>query len=484
MKQHIQRRFSLGVGVWLCSLWLCVLWAAPSLAQSEAQSEAQSSPPPAPTEPPELQEPESTEEEVLTPAEVSASEAPPLVDDTTQSNPFNSPFSQQNFVPDISLILDLSGGLRNLSNEGFEALQSPLKLQGSSSGHGHSLNAHNGFNLNYAELTLQAPADPFFDVFATFHLSPSEFEIEEAYFTSRGLPGNFQVKAGKFLSHFGRINNQHAHFWNFNLLPMVYEDFLGGEALNEIGAQVSWLAPTDFFLNLGLEVLQGSNAESFGTTGFSVGDQQLKAVELPNLAVAYAKTSLDLSDDLVLLGGLSYAQGGTRHSGSAEVATDAHVHQLVPTPIGAFAGGTRLLGADLSLRWLIDSYRELSWQSEFLHRSLDGSRYDATGRVPLAKEQSGLYSELVWRFDWQWRTGLRLDLVTRNDSWENAQLKPGATLLPRYTAMVEYHPSEFSRLRLEYNYDLTRFADGVQTPVQSVFLNLNLAMGAHGAHQF
>lgn len=471
MKRHIQRRFSLGVGIWIClSLWLCSLWATPSLAQSVAQSS------PAP-------EPASTEEEVLTPAELDIREAPPVPDDSAQSNPFNSPFSQQNFVPDISLILDLSGGLRNISNESFETLQSPLKLQGSSSGHGHSLNALNGFNLNYAELTLQAPADPFFDVFATFHLSPAEFEIEEAYFASRGLPGNFQVKAGKFLSHFGRINNQHAHFWNFNQLPLVYEDFLGGEALNEIGAQVSWLAPTNFFLNLGLEVLQGSNAESFGTEGFSVGDQQLKAVELPNLAVAYAKTSVDLTDDWVLLGGLSYAQGGTRQSGSAEAA-DAHLHQQAPTPIGAFAGGSRLLGADLTLRWLIDSYRELSWQSEFLHRSLGGSRYDATGRVPLAKEQSGLYSELVWRFDWQWRTGLRLDLITRNDSWENSELKPGATLLPKYSAMLEYHPSEFSRLRLEYNYDLTRFADGAQTPVHSVFLNLNLAMGAHGAHQF
>lgn len=414
-------------------------------------------------------------------AEISADQ--PLIADAVQANPFNTPFSQQNFVPDIALILDLSGGLRNLSNEGFEGLQSPLKLQGQSTGHGHSLNPNNGFNLNYAELTLQAPADPFFDVFATFHLSPAEFEIEEAYVSSRGLPGNFQLKAGKFLSHFGRINNQHAHFWSFNQLPVIYGDLLGEKALNEIGAQVNWLAPTDFFLNLGLEVLQGNNAESFGTMGFSVGDQTLKAVDLPNLVVGYAKASVDLAENLVLLGGLSYAQGGARQSGSAEPA-EAHVHQALPPPIGAFAGGTRLFGADLTLRWLIDSYHEVLWQSEFLYRSLEGSRYDATGRVSLAKAQSGLYSELVWHLDLQWRTGVRLELVTSNDGWENSAHQAGPSLLPKYTAMLEYHPSEFSRLRLEYNYDLTRFAAGTQTPVQSVFLNLNLSIGAHGAHNF
>lgn len=475
MKNPVQTGIKLGLG-----LILAVGMLLPGQAWGHQEASSQpitEAPTPEPTP--------STEEPAA--AQIDLQVEPPTElqpEPQTLTNPFNSPFSQQNFVPDISLILDLSGGVRNLSNENFEGLQSPLKLQGRPSGHGHSLNAHNGFNLNYAELTLQAPADPFFDVFATFHLSPAEFEIEEAYFNSRGLPGNFQVKAGKFLSHFGRINNQHAHFWNFNGLPLVYEDFLGGEALNEIGAQVSWLAPTDFFLNLGLEVLQGNNAESFGTAGFSVGDQQLKAVELPNLAVAYAKTSFDLSEELVLLGGLSYAQGGSRQTGSAESTADAHIHQALPTPVGAFAGGTRLLGADVTVRWLIDSYRELLWQSEFLHRSLTGSRYDATGRVPLVKEQSGLYSELVWRFDWQWRAGARLDLLTRNDQWENNAFQAGATWLPKYTAMLEFHPSEFSRLRLEYHYDLTRFANGTQTPVHAVFLNLNLAMGAHGAHNF
>lgn len=398
-------------------------------------------------------------------------------------NPFNSPFSQQNFVPDISLVLDLSAGLRNLENETFASLLSPLRLQRQETGHAHTVNTHNGFNFNYAELTLQSPVDPFFDLFATFHLSSEEFEIEEAYFNTRGLPGNIQFKGGKFLSHFGRINAQHAHFWNFSELPLIYQGFFGTEALNELGFQFNWLAPTDFFLNLGLELLQGSNSESYGTQGFLVGDQLLREVNLPNLVVVFTKASWDLSEELVLLGGVSHAQGGSRQTGV--VSEGMHLHQALPDAIGAFAGGTRMAGADLTLRWLFDSYRELTWQSEFLLRSLEGSRYNEVGRQMLHKEQSGFYSELVWRFAWQWRTGLRLDLITRNDTWEQGKLVSGPAWLPRYTAMLEYHPSEFSRLRLEYSHDSSRYTvTGQQSPVQALFLQLNLSMGAHGAHNF
>lgn len=396
--------------------------------------------------------------------------------------PFNAPFSQQNFVPDISLILDLSAGLRNLENASYADLQSPLMLQGKSSGHMHNLNGLNGFNFNYAELTLQAPADPFLDMFATFHLSPTEFEIEEAYVTTRGLPAHFQFKAGKFLSHFGRLNSQHAHFWNFTNRPAIYTQIFGAEALNEIGAQVSWLAPTETYLNLGLEVLQGINTESFGTSGFQAGNWQLKEVNQPNLLALWAKSSVDLTDNLVLLGGISYAQGGNRQSGT--VSTDLHLHQLKNDPIGAFAGLSRVAGADLTLRWMQDSYRELLWQSEFLLRSLEGNRYQAEQRTPLHKEQSGLYSEVVWRFDWQWRTGLRLDLLTRNDTWSQGVLSAGPNWLPACTAMLEYHPSEFSRLRLEYSYDQTRMSQSQPSAVHALFLQLNLSMGAHGAHNF
>lgn len=398
-------------------------------------------------------------------------------------NPFNSPFSQQNFVPDISLILDSSLGFRSVSNDAFKGQLSPFRLAPAFNEH-HVDNLNNGFNLNYAELTLSSAIDPNFDLFTTFHLSDFEIEIEEAYFNTRGLPGNIQVKGGKFLSHFGRLNAQHAHFWSFNDAPMVYRHFLGNEHLNELGARVSWLAPTDFYLDLGLEVLQGGNTNSFGTKGFEVGDQKLEEVNLPNLIVGTVKASWDLLDNFTLLSGLSYAQGGTRWNRSASASADAHVHQVNNASFQTFAGGSQLFGADLNLRYFFDSYSDLNWQSEFLWRNLSGSSYDAQGRHALTSSQSGLYSQILWRFAQQWRTGIRLDLMTHDILQSELVSQQIGPQYPRYTAMLEFLPSEFSRFRLQYNLEQGLNAENHYQMIHGLFLNLNLVMGAHGAHQF
>lgn len=405
-----------------------------------------------------------------------------------------APFRQQQFVPDISLILDMGAGAYSVPDAQRKALISPYALQQQVDYH-HAVNANTGFNLNYAELTLSAPVDPYLELFSTFHLSAFEFEIEEAYIRSRGLPLNTELVAGKFLSHFGRLNAQHAHFWSFNDKPLVYDHFFGSENLNELGARLSWLAPTDFFLDFGLEVLQGKNSNSFGQSGFVSGDQELLAVNLPNLMVGTVKTSFDVFDSLTVLGGLSYARGGSRFvapDASAGVEHDGHFHAaqvstVTPVePLTAYVGATQIFGADLSLRWFLDSYRDLSWQSEVLLRQSQGNRYAEGVANPTSFLQLGGYSQVLWRFAQQWRAGVRADLMGLNQRHEG-DLAVSAATLPqtRYTTMVEYLPSEYTRLRLQYNLDATGFDGLAQTaPVHGLFLNLNVVMGAHGAHAF
>lgn len=453
----------------LTSLGLCLALMAP-LSPAFAQTEDPPSAPP--TDSIEIDpNPDSQ-----TPPAAIADTLPNL-----QMSPlFNSPFQQQNFVPNISLIMDSSVGGRNFSNEDFGRMLQPLNLQQEAD---VAALPTNGLNFNYAELAMGSPVDPYLDLFAVFHLHPEGFEVEEAYALTRGLPFDLQLKAGKFLSHFGRINPQHAHFWSFNDAPVIYSEFFGGEDLNEQGIRLSWLAPTDFYLDLGLEALKGENERSFGTTGFTVGDQTVPGINLPNLLVGTVKTSFDLLDNLVLLGGLSYAQGGTRIAG--EAGGDATTAQAtLPEGLENFAGMSQIGGADLSLRWFIDSYRELSWQSEFLFRHTGGSVYDAVGTSPLDKYQSGLYSQLVWRFAQRWSTGVRLDLLTQNQTVADGISSAGAAMLPRYTAMLEFKPSDFTRFRLQYNLDQTHFLDGENPLLHELFLQMNLVIGAHGAHNF
>ena len=94
------------------------------------------------------------------------------------------------FVPDISLIVDGSYVNRNLDDEKFRSLKIPEFMNAPG-----MMNDQKGFNLNYAELLLFAPVDPYFDLTATLPFSSEGVELEEAFFTTRSLPGAFNSRA-------------------------------------------------------------------------------------------------------------------------------------------------------------------------------------------------------------------------------------------------------------------------------------------------
>jgi hypothetical protein len=50
----------------------------------------------------------------------------------------------------------------------------------------------------------------------------------------------------------------------------------------------------------------------------------------------------------------------------------------------------------------------------------------------------------------------------------------------RWSAMVDWNPSEFSRIRLQYNNDRSR----QDITDHQVFLQCIFSLGAHGAHRF
>jgi len=60
--------------------------------------------------------------------------------------------------------------------------------------------------------------------------------------------------------------------------------------------------------------------------------------------------------------------------------------------------------------------------------------------------------------------------------------------LPRYSAMIEYSPTEFSRLRLQLDRDESRYVQTnggwSQQPYTQIILQANFIIGAHGAHAF
>ena len=57
--------------------------------------------------------------------------------------------------------------------------------------------------------------------------------------------------------------------------------------------------------------------------------------------------------------------------------------------------------------------------------------------------------------------------------------------MKRYSVMAQYHPSEFSRIRLEFNRNNALFNEDMERQRNdTVMLQFNIAIGAHGAHDF
>ncbi len=395
------------------------------------------------------------------------------------------PFSQTKFVPAISFIMDVSWLNRNLNGLSAQGFDIPGFLySGHTDGHSHSgsvLNGVKGFNLNYAELSLFATVDPYFDLFTSFHLSEDSFEIEEAYVSTRKLPHGFRLKIGKFLSSFGRFNAQHAHTWNFQELPLVYHVFFGEDGLNEKGVQLNWVAPLDFYLTLGCEIFQGENSASFGIEEADHSEDHTEEINVPGLLTLFAKTSVDIGD-LVILGGASYAGGDSRS-----------LHEDNGGEY-SLAGRTNIFGFDITLKYLLDSYRYISLQTEFMNRNFEGEIsgfYNKEGLeeknyqgTSISRSQSGFYSELVFRFSKLWRTAARMDMLNKNSLEIEGIDEELPENMKRYSLMIDYTPTEFSRIRLQYNYNKYLYYNGDLKNFGELNLQLNISVGAHGAHPF
>jgi hypothetical protein len=387
-------------------------------------------------------------------------------------------FPQEKFIPNISFIVDGSFIGRGINDESYRRLTVPDFIPSGPSG------TSRGFNLRYGEMALYAPVDPYFDLAAVIPFSESGVELEEAYFRTKTLPWGLQLKAGKFRSSFGRLNVQHRHVWDFADGPLINRAFFGEDGLAEKGVHLNWLAPTPFYLLLGGEILQGENTASFGTSSLSLQKNGLTfskdSAAGPNLFLGFLKSSVDMGS-LSLLGGVSFAQGQSRQSLSVGSGTQAAY------------GDTKIYGFDLTAKYFIDSYRYLSWQSEFMYRRMrlnvgyDSAPGDPTQNLALfdkSLNQSGFYSQFVYRFAERWRTGIRYDLLSQNDVYINSvtQSRPGD--LNRISAMLEFKPTEFSTLRLQFNRDNSLFDGDRREPVNSIFLQFNMAIGAHRAHAY
>jgi hypothetical protein len=330
-----------------------------------------------------------------------------------------------------------------------------------------------GFNLGESELGVSANIDPTFYGAAAIAITPEgRAEVEEAFVQTTGLGYGLTVKFGRFFSGPGYLNEQHAHTWDFVDNPLAYQAFLGTQ-LDQDGIQVRWLAPTPILLELGAEVGRGQKFPGAARNSNGAG-----------VRTVFAHAGGDWGDNSSWRAGLSYVQASPRDRTSD--VTDLAGNDVTD----AFTGTSRLWVADFVWKWSPNgnpTRQNLKVQVEYFARRERGSlTYDRSGVAATdtySSRQSGAYVQAVYQFLPQWRTGLRYDRLDSGhvDLASNAAFLDATTQRPsRVSWMADFNPSEFSRIRLQLARDQAR-AGKADT---QIFVQYQMSLGAHGAHNF
>lgn len=384
---------------------------------------------------------------------------------------------------------------------------------------GHDPNQR-GFTVQGLELNLAGSVDPYFRGNVNVSLGVDAggdvgLELEEAWLESLSLPANLQVRAGQMYTEFGRHNPTHLHTWAFVDAPLVNGRFLGPDGLRNPGARLAWLMPVPFFseLSIGVQDSHGGTAASFRN-----GGGHHHGHDEGTLPLAYRHLDNDRGvkhfSDLLLSG---------RYAASFEL---SRAQTLLVGASGAFgpnasggpdAGDTRteLYGLDLTWKWKSPQHHGgfpfVAWQTEWMLRryqagafswDLDGNGQLEPGEVmdPLTGRPAwlpgetlldwGLYTQLLYGFRKGWVAGLRLDHLNgqQGDYERRGLVLDGEPLGPdpararrwRLSPNLTWYPSEYSKIRLQYNYDDRR---GLSDE-HSVWLQFEFVLGTHAAHKF
>jgi hypothetical protein len=267
---------------------------------------------------------------------------------------------------------------------------------------------------------------------------------------------------------------------------------------------LAWLTPLPWFSEVYFSV-QNANGETMASFLANdeffeerpVGGRPFVSRDVRSLKdLAYLgrwSNSWDLSDEITMKMGLSGLYG--------------------PNATGP-SGQTWIYGADLKMKWRpVNHFRGwpfLLFESEIMKRDYRADRFfnpgpdevgGTTDDILLPKQTLkdwGFYSQLLWGFRKDWATGIRFDYASGSGNSASVDFETGAVDILRrnqdpfrnnryrIAPLLAWHPTEFSRFRLQYNYD--RFSERILEfngrAAHSIWLGAEFMLGAHAAHKY
>jgi hypothetical protein len=321
------------------------------------------------------------------------------------------------------------------------------------------------FQVREVELAVQGAVDPYFRYDAFVGIHGDAVELEEGYATTLGLPAGLQLKLGKFLLPFGKVNLTHRPELHTIDYPLYVQEYFGEEGLNSAGVWGSLIgAPLGFFQEISLVATNGAEAHAheeeeephaaLAPAQEEEEDGENLVDDLANrLVVGHLKNSFDLTE------AANFELGGSIATGESEEVR------------------TNLYGIDAILRWKppqLAKYRSAILQAEIAWR--DPEEGD-TGLGAFAFGQ--------WQLSRRSYVGARWDYVELPEHEELAEEPPveepvEATSIQAGQLILRYLPTEFSQLKLVYERQVPDEGDALdRLLVQATF-----ALGPHRPHAY
>jgi hypothetical protein len=316
-----------------------------------------------------------------------------------------------------------------------KALNPDISVLGTFLGHaGDNLEERDPIALDEVEVAFEAFIDPYAKGRFFIAVTPEEVDVEEGYAQFVTLPWGLTAKAGKTKATFGKANTWHTHSRPWADQPLMVTRFLGEEGMADVGLSVSKAIDNRWgaFIEATGEIYSGDVEGTFG-----------RASNNDLLYNAHLKFFRDLGENSNIEVGTSFTRG------------------TLPEGVSSNA----LAGVDVTYRWkpLARPYQSLIARVEAL----------ANDRGDLDDTLYGGYASLDYQLARRWFAGVRFD---RADRFEESHLLRDDGL----SGTITFRPSEFSQVRGQ----LRRTRLGGDVEFSEFLLQLQFAIGAHGAHTF
>jgi hypothetical protein len=314
-----------------------------------------------------------------------------------------------------------------------------------------------GFSLGESEINLNANIDSRFFGNVTLALEDeggeTEVAVEEAWIQTTSLSNGLTLRGGRYFSGIGYLNTFHRHADDFGDRPLPYQAFFGGQYVPD-GVQVRWIAPTALLLEMGSELNWGSGSSTS-----------------PDDWTLFTKVGGDIGVSHSWQVGLSYISADVVDRGGVDVGAP---------PAETFTGDSDLTGIDFVWKWAPDgnsSVQNIKVQGEYFSRDESGT----FATLPYDGDQDGWYLQGIWQFRQGWRVGYRHDEVDSDNGalFSGTILEDPGRSSARDSVMLDWSPSEFSRIRFQFVNDRV-----LPVSDDQILLQYIMSLGAHGAHQF